>query len=175
MVIRESSWAVVKIGGIGLIESIIALFIVLILFCLAMPHMSDLLNQTRLLNATYALYHAIQFTKSEAIHHNQRVDMVARHDNWQQGWQVKLGQQVRMEHNALSEAIAITTSFNTPYRHMISYGPSGRSRTIKNPNAPQVGHIRLSTGTHTRFIIINFLGRARICRPLLAKSQTCVE
>ena len=159
--------------GLSLAELMLTMAIAIILLGLAAPNFVDFIQRTHLTNTTYALYRAMQLTRSEAIKRNARVDLVALNGNWQEGWQVMVANNTITEHGTLPQDIQVSATFNTPNTTMISYGSSGRTRTRNSSNTPQVGSIRLSTGKHTRFIIINFLGRARICTPTLATAPSC--
>ncbi len=158
--------------GFTLIELVITLAIVALLISLAAPAFSDFIRQTRLINATRALHDAMNLARMESIKRNGQVDLIAHEDNWKNGWVMKADNQIIFNHDALYKDIAIVSTFREK-KAAIAYNGTGHTRTESSTTGTTSGTLRLSLGKHSRLIVVNFLGRVRVCNPAHTP-RTCV-
>ncbi len=165
-------------GGYTLVELMIALALLAIILARAVPGFVELIERQKISVTTADLLTAIQLTRAEAIRRGQRVDLVpADGVDWSSGWvifidgnrnrRVDAGEVVILVHDAVARGIAINSAMTDNSATYIAYAASGRTRTNANSQTPQFGHISLSLGAQQRRIIVNFLGRARACNPLV--------
>lgn len=159
--------------GFTLVELIIALSIAAVLITGIAPAFNNFIQQTRLINATNALHNAMNLARMEAIKRNGRVDLIARDDSWKNGWMIVADNQPIFHHEALHNDIHIDSTFKNKKKSAIAYNGTGRTRTDTNSNSPQIGTLRLSIGKNSRLIVVNFLGRVRVCNPATAPAGTC--
>jgi type IV fimbrial biogenesis protein FimT len=158
--------------GFTLVELLVTLTIACLLLGLAVPNFVHFLQQIQLSTAVSGLRSAINLTRSEAIKRNGKVDLVAVNGNWANGWIIKSAENDQiLSHEALDKDFNISAKFTDGDQH-ISYNGSGHSRTKKGTSTPQSGHIQISIGKNSRLIVINFLGRVRVCNP--ANEPNCV-
>ena len=115
-------------------------------------------------------------TRAEAIKRGDRVDMIANDGtNWSSGWTVFIdknnnlkvdsGETIVFQHDAVPTTFTITNVFTDTASTYISYTGNGRSRTNASSQQPQAGTVTFGLGNATRQVVINFLGRTRICNP----------
>lgn len=149
-----------------------ALIIVIILACLAVPGFINFIQQIRLSAIVGELHSAISLTRTEAIKHNGKADLVAVDGNWKNGWVIKNQfNELLLTHAPLHKAFHVSGKFSDGEQH-IAYNSTGHARTAKNSNASQSGHIQISLGDNTRLIVVNFSGKVRVCNPASDKKCT---
>ena len=157
--------------GFTLIELVTTLTVLMIAASLLAPGFTYLIQQIRLFSVTTELYNAINLTRSEAIKRNDIVDLIAVNKDWKNGWVVNgTDDQQIIAHEPLPKEFEVSAKFTDGLQH-IAYSGSGRSCSCTKTTGPQSGHIQLSLQAHTRIIVINFLGRPRICNP--SSDQSC--
>lgn len=161
--------------GFTLVELLITFAIAAILIGIAAPGFQNFIQQVRLTTATNALHTAMNLARMEAIKRNGRVDLIAYGESWKNGWMITAGGQQIINHEALHDDINVSSTFTHNTMPYITYNGTGRTRTATSTNTPQVGTIRLSIGNNSRLIIVNFLGRVRVCNPAAAQTNTCVN
>lgn len=152
--------------GVTLSEIVIALSVLIITLSLAAPDFASFIQQVRLSSAVNELHNAIVLTRTEAVSRNDIVDLIALNNDWKNGWRISAAdnQQI-LAHEALHVDFKIESRFGDGLQH-VAYNGTGHSvRAHGSTAAPQSGHIKLSLGAHSRIIIVNFLGRTRICNP----------
>lgn len=159
--------------GFTLTEFLITLSIAAILITLVAPSFNNLIQQARLTIATNELISAINLTRIEAIKRNGRVDLIAHDSNWKNGWIITANDQTIFHHEALHKDINVDSNFTSNTKAYIAYNGSGRTRTDANSYTSQSGSIRLSIGKYSRLIVVNFLGRVRVCNPITETARTC--
>jgi len=162
-------------SGFTLTELLIALSIAAILIAFAAPTFNDFIQQTRLINATNALHSAMNLARMEAIKRNGRVDLIAHNGSWKNGWMIVVNNQPIFNHEALHSDIHVNSNFTRKTKTYIAYNGTGQTRTDAYSNRSQSGSIRLSIGNNSRLIVVNFLGRIRICNPTTAPKGTCTS
>ena len=163
--------------GFSIIELMAILVIVGILSIAGVPSFQSLIQNQKLTTSANALFMAVNMTRSEAIKLDARVDLVPAGDrqNWSDGWVIfidedndqypDIGEKIVFTHDALDSEMQITARFTDSKVQYIAYNGSGRSRTNTSNQTAQAGSWLLELGTHSRKIVINFLGRPRICDP----------
>lgn len=168
--------------GFSIVELMTILMIAGILLAVAVPNFQRMLQNQRLTTAANALFMAVNLTRSEAIHRGRRVDLVpAKGMQWSSGWTIFIDgnnnqrpdadEIIIYTHEALHRDVQITPRFTDSTVQYIAYNGTGRTRTNANSQTSQSGHWLLESGTQSRKLVINFLGRPRVCNPLKEKSS----
>lgn len=163
--------------GFTAIELIAIVTIVGILLAVAIPSFQSLIQRQRLTTAANALFMAVNLTRSEAIQRGTRVDLVPAGDghSWNDGWVIFVdtngnrrpdaGETIVFMHDPVDRDLRITPRFTDSKVQYIAFNGSGRTRTNASRHTSQSGHWLLELGTQSRKIVINFLGRPRVCDP----------
>lgn len=164
-----------KQDGFTLVELLVVVAVALILYSAAVPSMRDLIDGRRVRSAADELLAAMHLARSEAIHRAERVDLQAADNDWRRGWTIfvdrnRNGQpdaddEIIAQHSALPVALEVESRFLDNGRRYLAYHPSGRTRTDASAQQPQFGTIRLRLGDQRRNIVLNMLGRSRLCTP----------
>ncbi|MDO9419858.1 MAG: GspH/FimT family pseudopilin [Herminiimonas sp.] len=163
--------------GFSIVELMVILLIAGILMMIGIPSYQAMIQNHRLITATNALFMAVNLTRSEAIHRGVRVDMVPSGDGtkWTNGWVIFVDENNNQRpdknetmiysHGELHRDVRITPSFTDSKVQYIAYNGTGRTRTNANSQTSQSGNWLLEAGPKSRKVVINFLGRARVCDP----------
>lgn len=163
--------------GFSIVELMVILLIAGILLAIGVPSYQAMIQNHRLITATNALFMAVNLTRSEAIHRGVRVDMVPAGDGakWTNGWVIFIDEDndrrpgknetIIYSHGELHRDVRITPSFTDSKVQYIAYNGTGRTRTNANSQTSQSGNWLLEAGPQSRKVVINFLGRARVCNP----------
>ncbi len=164
-------------AGFSIIELMVILLIAGILLAIGVPSFRGMIQSHRLVTATSALSMAVNLTRSEAIHRGVRVDMVPAGDGskWTKGWIIFIDENgdqrpnadefIIYSHGELHSDVRITPSFTDSKVQYIAYNGTGRTRTNASSQTSQSGNWLLEAGSQSRKVVINFLGRARVCDP----------
>lgn len=165
-------------AGFSIAELMVILTIVGILLAISVPSFQVLIQNQRLTTAANSLFMAVNLARSEAIHRGTRVDMVPAGDGtqWGRGWIIFIDENNDLHpdanetiihtQGALHRDIRITPSFTDSKVQYIAFNGTGRTRTNANSQTSQSGNWLLESGTQSRKLVINFLGRPRVCNPL---------
>lgn len=159
------------------------LTIAVVLLTIGVPAFQGLLDRIRIASAANDFFAAVNLTRPEAIRRGKRMDLVpADGTDWKNGWMVLAdrnvnqrpddGEEIVLAHGPVHAAIEIRSAFTDSKSAYLAYTPSGRTRTNANDQAPQTGSWELKLNRETRRIVINFLGRPRMCKPV-GKAATC--
>ena len=141
--------------GFTLIELMVVLLIAAIVLAAGVPAMQDIASEQQLVSAGNQFFHSVNLTRSQALRHGQRAEMAPTDGrDWQTGWQVRVGQRVLMRQAALPKRIAVAY---TQGGEVLGYHPGGQPVTR--------GSWYFSSDSRSRVVVINFLGRVRICNP----------
>ncbi|WP_238482513.1 GspH/FimT family protein [Noviherbaspirillum aridicola] len=169
-------------GGFTLVELMVVVAVVAILAGVAYPSMRDVVDARRVRVAAAEFMTAIQLARSEAIHRGERVDLAAIDNDWRNGWTVFVdrnrnriadaGDDILLRQPAMSGLLQIESGLLDRSLHYLAYHPTGRSRTDASPQQPQFGTLRFRVGGQRRHIVLNMLGRPRLCTPA-AGSDSC--
>lgn len=163
--------------GHTVVELMVVLTLIGILASLALPSFSALIRKQQITSTANELLAAITLTRAEAIRRNRRVDLVpADGVEWATGWIVQMpgesgrgssgGATIIQVHGPVPTGIAIKSVMTDSAQPYIAFIGSGRTRTHASGLAPQAGHFGLTLGALERRIILNFLGRPRLCNPV---------
>ncbi len=148
-----------------------------ILMALGIPSYQAMTQNHRLITATNGLFMAVNLTRSEAIHRGVRVDLVPAGDGlkWTNGWVIFIDEDndqrpdtnevIIYSHDKLHQDVRITPRFTDSKVQYLAYNGTGRTRTNANNQTSQSGNWLLEIGSKSRKVVINFLGRARVCDP----------
>jgi type IV fimbrial biogenesis protein FimT len=161
--------------GFTIVELLITLTVATVLIALATSLFNNFIQQVRLTIATNELISAMNLARMEAIKRNGRVDLIAHENNWKNGWIISADNQLIFNHEGLHKDIEVDSKFTSKSKTYIAYNGTGRTRTDANSYTAQSGSIRLSLGEYSRLIVVNFLGRVRVCNPATAAKGTCVN
>ena len=163
--------------GFSIAELVAIVTIVGILLAVCIPNFQSLVHRQRLTTTANALFMAVNLTRSEAIHRGTRVDLVPAGNgaSWNNGWVVFIddngnqrpenGETVIFMHDPIDKALSITPRFTDSKVQYIAFNGTGRTRTNANSQTSQSGSWLLELGTQSRKVVINFLGRPRVCNP----------
>ncbi len=147
-----------------------------ILLAAGVPSFRSLIQNQRMTATVNDFFAAINLTRSEAIQRGTRVDLVpADATDWAKGWIVFVdendnqkpdtGDQIIFSHGPAPNGIAIAAAFGGAQVKYVAYNGTGRTRTNASSQTPQAGHMSFTMGEQVRKIVINFLGRPRVCNP----------
>lgn len=162
--------------GFTLIELLVILTISAVLLAIGIPGFNSLVQSQRLTTSTNALFMAVNMARAEAIHRGRRVDLVPLDGRqWSGGWIVFIdenhnqrpdkGELIIHTHRVNIRQLRITPRFSDSKVQYIAFNGSGRSHSNAGSQVSQSGHWLLELGPHARKLIINFLGRPRVCNP----------
>lgn len=162
--------------GWTLLELLIATSIAAIVMLFAAPNFQQLLAKQRIDSAARDLMAAITLTRAEAIRRGERVDLMPIDGtDWRSGWvifvdannnhRLDVEEKIVHTHSPLSPRLTVASHLHDRSVPTIAYDANGRSRTNANNQVPQVGHLELTLAAHRRRIILNFMGRPRLCDP----------
>lgn len=162
--------------GFSLVELMVVMSIAAILLAAGVPSFQSLIQNQRMTATVNDFFAAINLTRSEAIQRGTRVDLVpADATDWAKGWIVFVdennnqkpdtGEQIIFSHGPAPNGIAIAAAFGGAKVKYIAYNGTGRTRTNGNSQQVQSGHMSFTMGEQVRKIVINFLGRPRVCNP----------
>ena len=160
----------------GLTEMLVALAIMAILLGIAAPGFVTLIENHRIKTAASDLLAAIMLTRAEAIRRNRRVDLVpADGVDWTSGWVIyvdtdnqsrrRAADEIIFLHGPLARTMTLGSVMRDRTRPYLAYGANGRSRSRANSQVPQAGHFIFALGQQRRLIVLNFVGRPRLCNP----------
>ena len=161
-------------GGFTLVEVMIAVAILMILLAAAAPDFRKTLQNQRLTASTNDFLAAILLTRSEAIARGTRMDMVpAAGDDWASGWVIfedvnsnqarDASETLVFSHGPLAPGVTVSTTL--PGAAHLTYNGMGRSRGRGTSQGMRSGSFLISLDGVERKIVINMLGRARVCTP----------
>jgi type IV fimbrial biogenesis protein FimT len=169
-------------AGFSVLELLTVLAVLAVLATIGGPAFADMLRGLRVAALANELFNAVNLTRSEAIRRGARVDLVPAGDgsDWRQGWVVLIdrnrdlrlddGDLVIYARGPVAEGITIQSNFSDSKQPYLSYNAAGRTRTAANSEAPQFGSWQIGWTHHSRRIVINFLGRPRLCNPRTEKT-----
>lgn len=167
-------------GGFSIVELLVALAIVSIALASGVPLFQKIIQAQRLSTVSNALFMAVNLARSEAIHRGRRVDLIPL-DNmeWKHGWVVFIDENnnqrpdshetILHTHAVKMADLQITPRFSDSKVQYVAYSGTGRSHGNAGRQVAQSGHWLLELGPYKRKVVINFLGRPRICDPLKDK------
>jgi type IV fimbrial biogenesis protein FimT len=170
-------------GGYTVVELMTVLAIAVVLLAVGIPSFNTLLRSQKMTTTVNNFFAAVNLARSEAIHRGVRVDLVpADGVDWANGWIVLIdqngnqqadpGEQVIFSHGPVSAGIKIRSKFTDSKRPYVAYAGTGRTRTNANSHTPQLGSWSFTLDDESRRIVINFLGRPRVCNPKV-ETTTC--
>lgn len=174
------------VAGITLIELLVVLAIGTVLLGMAVPSFHESLQRLRLQAAAHDLLTSIELTRSQAIARGGKVLMAPLEPagtDWQSGWAVFIdhngnrrpdaGEPLLYRHDPLRADIRVTSKFtsgNAPT--YVAYNAAGRTCSAASSLTARWGSLSLKQGDNARNIIINMLGRVRVCDPA-AEGAAC--
>lgn len=169
-------------AGFSLVELMVVILIAAVLAGMAVPAFGRLIDSQRLTSTANDFLASIQLTRSEAIKRGRRVDLVPAGANWSDGWIVLVdengnqsfdaGETIIHQREPASNGISITSKLSDNSKPYIAYNGTGRTRTnAAGGQQFQSGAIVFELGDEKRRIVLNALGRPRICKPKAGESS----
>lgn len=171
-------------GGYSLIELMTVLTVASILLAIGVPSFAALIRHQKMTATVNDFFASVNLTRSEAIQRGVRVDLVPAGDgaDWAKGWVVLIdrngnqkadaGEPVIFSHGPAPQGMTIGSAFTDSKAKYLAYNGSGRTRTNAGSQSPQLGSWLFTLDNQSRRIVINFLGRPRVCAPRTA-GATC--
>jgi type IV fimbrial biogenesis protein FimT len=177
--------AMTRRSGLTLIELLVVLALAAILLGAAARAFQQSLQRMRLQAAANDLQAAINLTRSQAMARGAKVLMAPlapSGTDWQLGWAIFIdrngnrrpdpGEPLIHRHDALRADLTIATRFTTGGApDYIAYNAAGRTCRADNSLAARWGTLTLTQGDQARSLIINMLGRVRVCDPKMEPSK----
>ena len=164
--------------GLTLLELLVAVALIGVLLTLAVPSIQSIIERYKINAAAADLFAAIMLTRAEAIRRGGSVELVPGDGtDWAKGWTITTvesqpspgsgagGAQIVRVHGPVGRGIVINSVMKDSASPYVAYGAYGRSRTRRNGQVPQAGHFALRLGQQQRRIVLNFVGRPRLCDP----------
>ena len=167
--------SIIKQRGVSLVEIIVTLAIVSILLSIATPSFTALMREIRVSMLAHEVQRGLMLARSEAIKRNDLVRMEAIDGDWTNGWTIQAGETIISTHRLDATKSLSITSKSTDGGTYFGYAGSGRSRTKASAYSAQSGHIRIAIEDTNRHVVINFIGRTRICKIINPDNDTCVS
>ena len=113
--------------GFTLVEMMVTITILAILLGIAVPSMNALVRDQRVKAATFEVYSAFAFARSEAIKRNANVIITPNASDWSAGWQIQANA-VPLKSHAASIGISITGPAGA-----VAYQRDGRISGVASP------------------------------------------
>jgi len=159
-----------------MVELMTVLAIAAVLLAVGVPSFRSLIKSHKISTTANNFFAAVNLARSEAIQRGTRVDLVpADGADWANGWIVLIdrngnqradpGEQIVFSNGPVPQGIIIKSRFTDSKRPYLAYTGSGRTRTNANSQTPQLGSWSFILDDHARRIVVNFLGRPRVCNP----------
>lgn len=108
-------------GGFSLVELMITIAIVGILASVALPALSDFVRNQRIKTATFDVFAALIYARSEAIKRNADVSIVRTGGDWSGGWTVQWSGTTLRTQDPISGI-----NLDGPSAGSVTYGRNGR-------------------------------------------------
>ncbi|RJG00079.1 pilus assembly protein FimT [Noviherbaspirillum saxi] len=159
-----------------MVELLTVLAVMAILLGIAAPSFGELIQSQKASSTVNDFLSSIQLARSEAIRRGVRVDLVPSGENWSAGWTVFVdedndqkpgpGEQVIFTHPSAPPDMVITSVLTDQSPLYLAYAATGRTRTNHaGGQQPQFGSFTFELGKQKRKIVLNALGRPRVCTP----------
>jgi type IV fimbrial biogenesis protein FimT len=177
MKILAPVWRAPRARGFTMTELMAVLVIAAILLGIGVTGFRHLIHNQKIIVTVSDFFAAVNLTRSEAIERGTRIDLVPAGDgtDWAKGWVVLIdrngnqkadaGDQVIYLHGPAPDGITIKSAFTDSKVQYLAYNGTGRTRTNANSQAPQAGSWLFAIDQQERKIVVNFLGRPRVCNP----------
>jgi type IV fimbrial biogenesis protein FimT len=170
--------ALLALKAFTLVELMVGLAVAAILLGVAIPNFRTMLERHALRAAASDLLAALHFARAQALARGEIIVLAPQDPAgaWAGGWVVfadtdgdgmaGAGEELLFQRGAVADGLRIRSRLTVaaPPAY-VAYNSAGRSCRAGNSLAPNWGTLALDLGDHRRNIIINMLGRARLCDP----------
>lgn len=168
-----------------MIEWLMVLVLAAVLLALAASAFHKTLQRLRLQSAANDLQAAINLTRSQAMSRGGKVLLAPLEPggaDWRSGWAVFVDRNGNLRpdpaepllyrHDALRRDVVVTSRFTSGgVPTYVAYNAAGRTCRADNSLTARWGTLSLTQGEEVRNVIINMLGRVRVCDPRADPSQ----
>ncbi len=136
--------------GFTLIEMMVTLGVLAILVVLAVPSFNDFVRGQRVKTASFDVFAAMTYARSEALKRNTDVTVTPVAGDWSKGWTVVAGTTTLRQQQAYPDSVAISGPTNITYRRDGRASSAGNVQVTPNP---------ASAGIAPRCISVDLSGR----------------
>lgn len=152
-------------AGVSLIELLAVLAMVSILLSAGMPAWQDMMRSLALKGAVSEWMASLHRARAEALRRGLAVDVLPlQAGNWNPGWVLARDANGNRVVDATEERFQSYGPMNDAIRASINFG--GKPLQFQASGRPlQAGHVSLVSGAVRRKIVLNMLGRVRVCEP----------
>jgi len=149
--------------GFTLTELLVVVAIAGLLLAMAGPALYGMVVRQRVIASAHAFFHGAAVTRADAIRQGRPVIMrPLQGDDWASGWRIGDDPARSLSHPALPPGITV------------DYVAGGQVLGYRATGQPMVrGRWRFTHGDTSRVVVINFLGRVRMCDP--AAESSCAS
>ncbi|WP_241673032.1 GspH/FimT family pseudopilin [Lacisediminimonas profundi] len=151
--------------GLSLLELLAVLAIVSILLSAGMPNWQDMMRSQALKAAVSEWMVSLHRARAEALRRGLAVDVLPlQAGNWNPGWVLARDANGNRILDATEQRFQSYGPMSDAIRASISFG--GKPLQFQASGRPlQTGHVLLVSGAVQRKIVLNMLGRVRVCEP----------
>lgn len=148
-------------GGFTLIEMIVTVTLVGILLTIAVPSFWKLILNQGIKTASYDIFAAMEYARSEAIKTNGPVSLRAGASTdgaWTTGWRVVNASSTVLRSWSAASNLSITETANSGAT-VITFGPDGRVTSPAAPPRIQLDPAATESGVSNRCVGVDLIGR----------------
>lgn len=158
-----------RLRGFTLVEMMVVVALVAILGSMAVPSFRDLLINQRLAATTSDFVAALSLTRTEAMKRAQSVKLLARNQDWSNGWEVTIAgsdgdPQTLRTFDALRAGVAVDFKTGNGFNQTVSYDANGFSRGKSDGFGAGCLTFKADTGRRSS-IVLAPSGRLKVCDP----------
>jgi len=150
-----------RAGGFTLIEMIVTVTLVGILLTIAVPSFWKLILNQGIKTASYDIFAAMEYARSEAIKTNGPVSIRAGASTdgaWTTGWRVVNASSTVLRSWSAASNLSITETANSGAT-VITFGPDGRVTSPAASPRIQLDPAATESGVSTRCVGVDLIGR----------------
>jgi type IV fimbrial biogenesis protein FimT len=145
--------------GFTLIELLVAIAVLVIGLGLGVPAFKQTIAAQRVKNASFDLFSALNYARSEAVKRNANISLTAGETSngaWITGWRIEDGSGNKLRSWGSTNGLSITETVGGAAT--VTYGKDGRLTTTTVPKL-QVGPSTSISGVSSRCVSVDLSGR----------------
>lgn len=154
-----------RLRGFSLFEILAALAVMMILLSSALPSWRDMVRSNAVKAAAAEWMSTVQQARAESLRRGVALSVIpVQADDWSPGWMIlrdvngngkrDQDEEPILRYGPMPAGVRVEMAFG---QNQLRFEPTGRPG--------QAGNLQLSAGDKRRKIIVNLLGRARLCNP----------